>query len=69
MGLSNLLELGLDLLNGVVFEVLDFLESAPDHAQGLRVDPGCREDLVNLSILSFEGLLDGLKLLLEDKVP
>lgn len=32
MGLSNLLELGLDFPNGLVLKLLDFLECAANHA-------------------------------------
>jgi hypothetical protein len=40
VGLADLLELRLDLLNSLVFEILYLLQSALDNTQGLRVDLG-----------------------------
>ena len=68
MGLSDLLELCLDLANGVVLELLDFFEGRADHAHCLRVDSGGGKDLIDLSILGLETFLDGLKLLLENQI-
>ena len=68
MGLSDLLELCLDLANGVVLELLDFFEGRANHAHCLRVDSGGGKDLIDLSILGLETLLNSLKFLFEDEV-
>ena len=68
MSLANLLERRLDLTNGVGLEVLDLFKSATDDTKCLRFDPGGRQQLINLCILSLERLLDGLVLLLENQV-
>ena len=60
MSLSDLLELGLDLANGLVLELLDLFERGADHAEGLWVDARRRQDLIRLRILGLEALLDGL---------
>jgi hypothetical protein len=53
VSLADLLQLGLDLLDRLVFQVLDLLERALDHAQSLRVDLGCRKKLIYLRILGL----------------
>ena len=68
VSLSDLLELGLDLTNGLIFELLHLLKGAPDHAESLGVNPCGGEDLVGLGVLGFKALLDGFKFLLEDEV-
>ena len=68
MGLSDLLELCLNLTDCVVLELFDFLEGAADHAHCLWVDSSRGKDLVDLSILGLKTFLDGLKLLLEDQI-
>lgn len=66
--LSNFLELGLNLANRLVLELLDLLERASDHAEGLRVDPRRRQNLVRLGVFRLQALLDRLELLLQDQV-
>ena len=68
MCLANFLELSLNLLDGLVFKVLDFLQGILNDTEGLRVDLGSREQLVDLCILGLQGLLDGLQLLLKDQI-
>ena len=68
MRLSNFLELGLNLANRLVLELLDLLERASDHAEGLRVDPRRRQNLVRLGVFRLQALLDRLELLLQDQV-
>ena len=68
MSLSDLLELGLDLANGLVLELLNFLEGTPDHTESLRVNPGGCQDLISLGILGLKRLLDSFELLLENEV-
>ena len=63
MSLSDLFELCLDLANSLIFELLDLLKSASNHAKRLWVNSRRRQDLVSLSILGLKTLLDGLKLL------
>ena len=66
MSLSNLLEFSLDLANCLIFKLLDLLKRAANHAKGLGIDACSRKDLVCLSILRLQTLLDRFKLLLED---
>ena len=66
--LSNLFQLGLNLANRLVLELLDLLERASDHAEGLRVDPRRRQNLVRLGVFRLQALLDRLELLLQDQV-
>jgi hypothetical protein len=66
--LANFLELSLNLLDSLVFKVLDFLQGILNDTEGLRVDLCSREQLVDLCILGLQGLLDGLQLLLENQV-
>jgi len=68
VGLSNFLELGLDLANSLVFKLFDFLKRAPDHAESLGVDSCGGQNLVGLGVFCLEGLLDGFKLLLKNEV-
>ena len=68
MGLSDLLELRLDLTHRLVLQLLNLLQCAADHAECLRVDSCCSQDLVGLSIFSFESFLNRLELLLKDQV-
>ena len=68
VSLSDLLKLSLDLPNGLVFELLHLLKSAPDHAESLGVNPCGRQDLIGLGVLGLKAFLDGFELLLEDKV-
>ena len=68
MCLADFLELSLYLLDSLVFKVLHFLQCVLDDTEGLRVDFGSREQLVDLRILGLQGLLDGLQLLLENQV-
>lgn len=57
---SYFLKLGLDFSNSIVLEVFDFFEGGPDHAEGLGINVGHREDLVGLCIFCFQGILYGL---------
>jgi hypothetical protein len=66
--LANFLELSLNLLDSLVLKVLNFLQGVFNDTEGLRVDLGSREQLVDLCILCLQGLLDGLQLLLKDQV-
>jgi len=66
MGLTDLLELSLNLLNSLIFEVFNFLQSALYYSEGLRINLSCSEELVNLCILSLKPFLNGLELLLKD---
>ena len=68
MCFANLLERGLNLADGVGLEVLDFLEGTADDSERLGLDSCRRQQLVDLGVLRLERLLDGLVLLLEDKV-
>ena len=68
MGLTNLLEFCLNLANSFVFELLDFLKSAPNHAKCLWINSSSCQNLVGLSILGLKTLLNGLKLLLHNQV-
>ena len=68
MCLANFLELSLNLLDSLVLKVLNFLQGVFNDTEGLRVDLGSREQLVDLCILCLQGLLDGLQLLLKDQV-
>ena len=68
MSLSDLLELRLDLPDCLVFELLDLLKRAADHAESLWVDTSRCKDLVSLSVLRLKTLLNRLELLLEDQV-
>lgn len=68
MCLADFLELSLYFLDSLVFKVLHFLQCVLDDTEGLRVDLGSREQLVDLCILGLQGLLDGLQFLLEDEV-
>ena len=68
MCLANFLELSLNLLDCLVFKVLNFFQCILNNPKSLRVDLGSREQLVDLCILGLQGLLDGLQLLLEDQV-
>jgi hypothetical protein len=65
---ANFLELSLNLLDGLVFKVLNFLQGVLYNTEGLRVDFGSREQLVDLCIFGLQGLLDGLQLLFENQV-
>lgn len=68
MRLTNLLQLGLNLADSVVLETFDFLESVLDNAKRLRVNACGRCDLVDLSVLRLQRLLNRLKLLLQNQV-
>jgi hypothetical protein len=68
MGFSDLLEFSLDLLDGFVLQVLNFLESTLDHTQSLWVYLGRSQELVDLSILSLKTLLDGFKFLFQNQI-
>ena len=68
MCLANFLELSLNLLDSLVFKVLNFLQGVLNYTEGLRIDLGSREQLVDLCILGLQRLLDCLQLLLKDQV-
>ena len=68
MSLSDLLELSLNLTDGLVLQLLDLFKGAADHAQSLWVYTSCGKDLVSLSILSLQALLDRLQLLLQKEI-
>ena len=68
VSLSDLLELSLDLTDGLVLKLLHLLEGASDHAKSLRVNPCSGQDLVGLGILRLQALLNGLELLLKDQI-
>ena len=68
MSLADLLELGLNLLDGLVFKVFDLLQRRLYHAQGLRVDLGSGQQLIDLRVFSLQALLYGLEFFLEDQV-
>jgi len=68
VSLSDLLKRSLNLANSLALKVLDLFQSSPDEAEGLGVDSSGGQQLVDLSVLSFKGLLDGLMLLFEDEV-
>ena len=67
MGFSDFLQFSLDLADGLVLQLLDFLKRAADHAEGLGIDSSGCQNLVSLSVLSLQALLDGLELLLKDE--
>lgn len=66
--LADLFEFRLNLTDGVVLQVFDFLESGTNHAERLWVNARRSENLVDLCVLRFEGLLNGLQLSLENQV-
>jgi hypothetical protein len=68
MGLADLLELSLDALDGFIFDIFDLVESRADQAKVLGVDIRSCENLVDRRLLCVKALLDGLNLLLQDKV-
>ncbi len=68
MCLADLLELSLYLLDSFVFEVFNLFQCRLDYTQGLRVDLGSSQQLVDLSVFSLQALLYGLQLLLQDQV-
>lgn len=68
VSLSDLLQLSLDLTNGLVLELFNFLKGAPDHAESLGIDPCSGQYLVSLGILSLKTFLDRLQFLLKNKV-
>lgn len=68
MSLADLLELGLNLLDRLVFKVFDLLQRRLYHAQGLRVDFGSSQQLIDLRVFSLQALLYGLEFFLEDQV-
>ena len=68
MSLANFFELSLNLLDSLIFKVLNFLQGVLNDTEGLRVDLCSREQLVDLCILGLQGLLVGLQLLLKDQV-
>jgi len=64
VGLSDFLEVVLDLLDHIVLLILLLLESASDHADGLRIDSRCVQNLIDLGFFRLQTFLDGLELLL-----
>lgn len=68
VSLSDLLQLSLDLPDGLVLELLDLLKRAADHAKCLGVDPGSCQNLIGLGILRLQALLNRLQFLLHDQV-
>lgn len=68
MSLSDFLQFSLNLTNCFVLELLYLLKRAADHAKGLGINPSSCQNLVRLSILRLESLLDRLQFLLEDEV-
>ena len=68
MCLPNLLKRCLDLSNSVTLQVLNFLQRRSDDAEGLWVNSCGGQQLIDLSILRFQALLNRLMLLLENQV-
>jgi len=68
VSLTDLLELSLDGLDGLILDVLNLIKCGAHHAQSIRVNIGRSQDLVNTSLLSIKTLLNSLQLLLQDKV-
>ena len=68
MRLSDFLQFSLDLTNSFVLELLYLLKRAADHAKSLGINSSSCQNLVRLSILRLESLLDRLQLLLKDEV-
>jgi hypothetical protein len=69
VSLPDLLELSLDLLDALIFEVLNLLQGVLDNSQGLGINLSSSEQLVNLCVLSLKRLLDGFEFLLLNQVP
>ena len=68
MSFPDLLEFNLNLLDTLILEVLNFLESVFDDTESLRIDLCGSKQLVDLRVLSLKGFLDSLELLLLDEV-
>ncbi len=69
MRLPDLLELGLDLLDSLILEILDFFQRVLDRAQRFRIDLRRRQQLVDLRVLCLETFLYRFQLFLEHQVP
>ena len=69
MSFSDLLERCLNFSNSVTLKILNLLERSSNDTKSLRINPGSSEQLVDLSIFGLKRLLDGLMLLLQNKVP
>ena len=61
---SDLFKLGLDALDGFVFNVLYFIKSVTNHTYLVRMNVRCTDDLVNRSFFLIKFFLDRFKFFL-----
>ena len=66
MRLPNLLQTSLNLPNSITLQILNLLQRTPNNPQRLRVNPGSRQQLINLRILSLQTLLNSFMFLFKN---